>query len=119
MFILSISIFYFFTNLKIKNNKIINTVASTTLGIYLLHDGHLTNYLWHHIFHTNTLIYSNYYIFYILSATITIFIIGVLLDLIRQIIEKNTIKKLINLKIWKQLYIKMKIEIINIIDSIL
>lgn len=119
MFILSISIFYFFINLKIKNNKIINTVASTTLGIYLLHDGHLTNYLWHHLFHTNTLIYSNYYIFYILSATITIFIIGVLLDLIRQIIEKNTIKKLINLKIWEQLYIKMKIEIINIIDSIL
>lgn len=35
---LSIFIFLFFKNLNLKNSKFINTVASTTLGVYLIHE---------------------------------------------------------------------------------
>ena len=44
MLLLSISTFKIFADLKINHNKIINTLASTTLGIYLIHDGLLTKY---------------------------------------------------------------------------
>ena len=52
MLILSISVFYIFLNIKMKHIKIINIFASTTLGIYMLHDGILLRYIWDVIFKT-------------------------------------------------------------------
>lgn len=37
MLILTVVIFTIFKNIKVKNSKLINTIASTTFGIYLIH----------------------------------------------------------------------------------
>lgn len=98
MLILSISTFLFFESLNIKENKIINRISSTTFGIYLLHDGVLAYWFWKKIFKTGTYQNSPYLIIHILRITLTIFIIGIIIDLIRQLIEKYTLKKVLDIK---------------------
>ena len=93
MFLLSISIFGMFLSLKIKNNKIINTIASTTLGVYLLHDGRLSNFIWGDLLHASSHLNGHFPLLYILLSSLLVFSIGVVIDLIRQFIEKQTIDK--------------------------
>jgi surface polysaccharide O-acyltransferase-like enzyme len=95
MFLLSISIFGLFKNININSNKIINALASTTLGIYMLHDGLLNKYIWKNIFNASIRLESKYSILYILGSSIIIFLVGFIIDFIRKIIEKYTIKKLL------------------------
>lgn len=101
MLILSISVFMFFTKIKIKNNKFINKIASTTLGIYLLHEGYISNYIWLNWFKTNVFIYNKYWYIYVFISSLLVFLVGFLIDIIRQVIEKYTIKKILELKIFK------------------
>ena len=108
MLFLSISVFEFFLNLKIKNNKIINLFASTTLGIYMLHDGPLASILWGKIFKTLNCINNKYFLFFILFHTLLIFVIGAFIDLIRQLIEKYTINIFLDSKIFKKFEKKIK-----------
>lgn len=117
MLILSIAFFILFTKIKIKNNIFINKIASTSLGIYLLHEGLAKKYMWENILKNNIYIYSNHWYIYTLSSTILIFNIGIIIDLIRQIIEKYTIKKIINLTIWTDIYKEIKYEAKLIIDK--
>ena len=119
MFILSVSIFTFFTQITFKNNEIINKLASTTLGMYLLHDGHLVNYIWKKIFNSHINIYSNMFLFHILNATFSIFVIGAAIDLTRQLLEKKTMKKIVDSKVWPNIYSKIKLQTTNLIDKIL
>ncbi len=103
MVILSISIFEIFINLKIEYNKIINTLASTTLGIYLLHDGPLDKYIWNVIFKTKEALNSRYSIIYIILSTLIIFFVCAIIDLIRQVIEKNTVNKFLDSKYYDKI----------------
>ena len=103
MLILSISIFEIFINFKIEYNKIINTLASTTLGIYLLHDGPLTNFLWKVILKTKDALNSKYSIIYIIVSALIIFLVGAIVDLIRQAIEKNTVNKFLDSKYYDKI----------------
>ena len=98
-FLLSISIFSIFLKIKIKNNVIINTLASTTLGIYILHEGLLSKYIWNDVFKTQNYATSNFLILHILFTTAVIFIVGAIIDLIRQFIEKNTVNKFLDSKV--------------------
>ena len=98
MFLLSLGIFHYFLYLKIKENKIINKISSTTLGIYLLHDGVLAYWFWNNVFNNSTHQKSPLLIMYILGTTFIIFVIGVGIDLIRQTIEKYTLDKLLKSK---------------------
>ena len=98
MLILSVSIFNIFLNLKIKDNKIINSLASTTLGVYMLHHGILLGYIWKTIFKSKEHMLGPHPIISIFSSTLIIFIIGALIDLIRQLLEKLTVNKLLNIK---------------------
>ena len=98
MFLLSVSIFEIFLNIKMKSIKIVNIIASTTLGIYMIHDGILQRYIWDTIFKTTEHLSNNSWkiIIDIMIATIIIFIVGTIIDLIRQFIEKITIKKILD-----------------------
>lgn len=104
MFLLSVSIFEIFLNIKMKSIKIVNIIASTTLGIYMIHDGVLQRYIWDTIFKTTEHLSNNSWkiIIDIMIATIIIFIVGTIIDLIRQFIEKITIKKILDLKIFNR-----------------
>lgn len=92
MLFLSVSVFKIFVDLKMKGNKIINTLASTTLGIYLLHDGPLSVYIWKNVFHTKEHLNSNFLIVYIVASSIAIFLVGAAIDLARQLLEKQIMK---------------------------
>ena len=91
--LLSISLFCTFKNIKIRNNKIINFISSTTLGIYLIHDNRLLRpMLWGNWLNVNThALYSNFWIFAI-SAVLLVFVVCSLIEMIRRLIEKKVLK---------------------------
>jgi hypothetical protein len=96
MFILSISIFGLFMKLEIKSNLIINALASTTLGIYMIHDGLLNKFIWKNIFNTFDKLNSNYLLFYIIIDSAIIFLVCFLFEFIRKQVEKITNSKLLD-----------------------
>lgn len=90
MILLSVSMFDFFLHMDIPYNGLINKLASTTLGIYILHDGVFVYYLWHVIFKNAQYQESKFLLLHILFATVIIFVAGACIDLLRQcFIEKN------------------------------
>ena len=96
MLILSVSVFNLFRLWKMnKTITIINTIASTTLGIYLLSDGQLRTIIWDYLFNSKEKFnYSALFsLIYIAVASIIIIIFGVIIDLFRQTIYKFTIVK--------------------------
>ena len=103
MVILSISVFELFLKIDIGYNNVINKLASTTLGVYILHDGILNQYMWQNIFKTKMNLNSKYSLFYILGTTALIFCLGASIDLVRQVIEKKIMKRVENLKIWSRI----------------
>lgn len=118
MFILSISIFEIFLKIKMNSCKIINILASTTLGIYMIHDGVLNRYIWDKIFMTKQHLNNKYFLIYIVGTTIIIYLLGTIVDLIRQLIEKNTIKRILNSKKCENIANKIKNIISKKCDSI-
>lgn len=107
MMLLSMSVFQYFKQIKIKEIKVINVLASTSLGIYMLHDGLFCTILWQNILDTKTRLEGPLPICYIIATTIIIYIIGVIVDLIRQLFEKLIVNKTIDLKIWNKIYVKI------------
>ena len=116
MLILSVSFFQFFAKMNMKSVRIINVLASTSLGIYMLHDGIFNAYLWKNIFKTNIMLTSPYSIVYVILATIIIFCVGVIIDLIRQLFEKYTIKKILELDCVEKKIKKLEIVNDNLIN---
>ena len=108
MLLLSIGLFGVFENIKVPNNNIINKISSTTLGIYLLHDGVLAYWFWRFAFKNSTYQESPYLILQILKATFIIFVVGMIIDLVRQLIEKYTVNKILESKIFNELSNKVK-----------
>jgi hypothetical protein len=80
----AIFLFYIFKNLNIRSSKLINTVAKTTLGIYLFHENPvLGKILWDDILKINKVYYSPFFILYFLVSILSLFIIGILIDILR------------------------------------
>ena len=91
-------IFEFFKKLTIKNNKLINIIASTTFGIYLIHDSSVGRALiWNKIFHCLDYQYNSVYfpLLAILTA-LTIFICCSIIDYLRQLLVEKQIVSFIN-----------------------
>lgn len=94
VFFLALFIFLLFKNLEIKNSKIINIGASTTLGVYMMHD---TLFFWQDILKFHTHIDSKFLWVIITLSVPMIFLVLGLIDLIRQyLIEKPIFKFLTN-----------------------
>ena len=118
VFGLSISIFYLFLNMNIKSSRIINILASTTLGVYILHDNDFNKYMWTNIFKTKERLNSNFSILYILISTLIIYLCFSLIDLIRQLIEKQTIKRILNSRLFDKIVNKIKLIFSKILGAI-
>lgn len=84
---LSLATFCWFVQLKIKPNRVINKFASTTLAVYMLHDGVLNKWLWGTVFHNAAYQESPFLLLHILSTAMAIFLLASLLDFIRQQLE--------------------------------
>ena len=81
----SIELFRFFISIPERNFFFINTISSTTLGIYLLHDNYLIrSFLWNNILKCGYFENTVLLILHIIFSVTVIFFVGVLIDLIRQ-----------------------------------
>ena len=90
--------FEFFNDLQIKNNRFINTVASTTFGIYLIHDSPITrDLLWNKVFHCLDIQYeSNMFPLLALGTVIVVFVLCSLIDYVRQCLVEKKINSVID-----------------------
>lgn len=66
MVFLSVGVFGIFLHWEIPYHVVINRIASTTLGIYILHDGLLARWLWRTVFQCTRYQNSPYLVFHIL-----------------------------------------------------
>ena len=84
-------LFLLFYNMRIPYNRYINMLATTTLGVLLIHDSNLfRKTLWLEIIKVPA--WSDYsplrFTFYLVFYTVAVFAVCVLIDLLRQLIEK-------------------------------
>lgn len=101
----SISVFVYFKTLNVKYNKVINTVASTTFGVLLIHahSGQMSSWLWGSLLKNRVFFsYSSvYFIFHAVLSCILVFTICSCIDIVRQrVFEKpvlTIIEKIIRL----------------------
>ena len=84
----SLVIFVAFLKLRMPHIKWMNRLASTTLGIYMFHDGRLAGPIWKLLFKNATYTNSPYLIVHMLVAVLIVFFIGAVIDFIRQLIAK-------------------------------
>lgn len=82
---ISIFLFCFFATMKERKNKIINLLASSTFGIYLIHDNpYVRNYIWRDLFKVSSYINSPYLFLYSILVSSIIFIVCFIIDLLRK-----------------------------------
>ena len=76
------------------HSKAINLVATTTLGIYMIHDNNiLRNIIWNDIFKIPSNYASDWYWLLSLSAIISVFVIGMAIDYLRQLLLEQHLLK--------------------------
>lgn len=96
IFLISITLFIGFTEIKLPNNSVINIVSSATFGVYLIHDdNYIRELLWETIFKNASYQNSNILIPYSVIQIIVVFIACTLIELVRiHLIEKAYSKPL-------------------------
>ena len=87
------TLFYLFLNFKIRTNTLINRMASFTFGIYLFHEAPYTRrLLWNRVFCADKY-YSaggGLFLIYSIIVVISVFVLGMTIDYIRQkFVEKR------------------------------
>ena len=84
MILLATLVMFLFEQFEIKS-KAINFIATTTFGIYLIHDHYyLTHVLWDNIFANASFGLSPYLFLYGIFAVVMVFVCGGIIDLFRQ-----------------------------------
>ena len=94
--LLGIGLFIIFLKAKITYHPWINTIASTTFGIYLFHDNKLfLHHMWDNIFSTYQYYDSALLPLYAILVVALIFIVGMVVDYMRlAFIEKPVMKRI-------------------------
>lgn len=97
--ITAICCFLFFKNLKIKQSKFINVIASSTFGVLLIHanSDSMRNWLWRSVLKVTHFYDSNWLVMHALLSVTAIFVICVMIDQLRiKYIEKPFMIKIDN-----------------------
>ena len=106
-FLTAIFMFLCFKNIKLKNISFINSIANSTLGIYLIHDNDIIrNWLWKDFWPSSLYLNSKFYILHMFSKVTIVFFICLAIDKIRIIVCDKKIDKLI--EFIKNKYLKNK-----------
>lgn len=97
----SICLFQFFGNIKLKNNIVVNKIASTIFAIYIFHvNPFLTNLLWKKLLHCQNFYNSPWFVCHLLLASIVILILGILVGmLINKLFDTYIDKKMRKIKL--------------------
>lgn len=85
----SFLLFMVFARIKMPCIGAVNAIASTTLGIYLLHDGALQNRIWNVIFDGSQFVDSPLMALVVLGEAAAVFAVGAAIDLVRKIPERG------------------------------
>ena len=111
IFLVSLTLFMVFVNLKMKYNKWINIIASASFGVYLIHDNNLVRpFLWETIFKNYLYQNSLLLIPYSIITVFLVYVVCTLIDLIRKLIFEKAYMRIINycesnlIRIIKKLY---------------
>jgi hypothetical protein len=81
--IFSVSLFFVFKNLGLKHNKVINTVAGTVFGVFLIHDNQfMESWLWRHFKFAYQFPPVQFFLFAVLVAVV-VFCVCSLADYVR------------------------------------
>jgi len=85
VFLMAVFIFVFFKNLKVRHNKIINTVAASCFGVLLIHTNSDTmrQWLWKDFLHNTDRFTSSYLWLHMLLSCIGIYIACTIIDICR------------------------------------
>ena len=82
---LAVSLFLYFLTRPYFFSAIINRIAGTVLGIYLIHDNNLMRTLiWDHIFPNLDYIHSSYYVLFYIGKVFAVFAICSIVELLRK-----------------------------------
>ena len=81
----AILIFIVFKNLEIKNNKFINILGKSSIGVYLLHDSIFRSEFWKEICLVEKFYFVSPWVlvFHIIVCILGIYLVGVIFELIR------------------------------------
>lgn len=91
--ICSVSTFCLFKNFNIPNNKIINTVAKTTFGIYLIHDNNFIRpFIWKELFRCSFHYQFKTFLIFAVITVCLVFIVCSIIDFVRDFLFSTTIK---------------------------
>lgn len=95
MVFLSVGVFGLFRSLRLSYHPAVNALASTTMGVYMLHDGRLVPWIWRSVFCCAAYQDSPYLAFRILGAAAAVFAAGAAVDLLRGALEKHTLDRVL------------------------
>lgn len=102
-------LFKIFESLKIHNSRIIDLVASSTFGVYLIHDSLVSrNFIWYNLFKVDTLYSSKLFPLYAILIIIIIFGVCTIIDFFRIKYIEPLSDKLIN-----KIFEKIKVNFIK------
>lgn len=93
----AIALFLAFRNMNIpseKVGKVINFFASATFGVYLIHEHTLLRGLWHELWKVGEYYQTPYFILHCILVVLCIYIIGTLVDWLRQLLFTSVSKLL-------------------------
>ena len=84
--VLAILAFCFFKNIKIKQSRIINTIAASTYGVFLIHtiSDTMRNFLWQHLFNNVGAYYTGNIYLHLICTVLCIFAVGTVIDMMRR-----------------------------------
>lgn len=85
--ICAVPLFKFFESIDIGSNELINKIASTTFGIYLIHEfGPFRSLIWYKILNVDLLYANRLFLLYAFLVVMFVFIVCSVIDRIRQLI---------------------------------
>lgn len=84
-FLAAFCIFGFFTSIDLKTNKTINFIASTTFGVYIIHQvPAFIDFLWHKIFFCDLWINSKFVFIYTIITIVLVYVMASIIDICRK-----------------------------------
>ena len=91
----SVSMFMWFKNFELKQSKAINTIASATFGVLLIHanSNQMRQFLWCDLLKNTTLYASKYLAIHAIFSVASVYFVCVAIELLRiKVIEKTFLK---------------------------
>lgn len=90
----AVFVLIYFLILESEHNRIINTIAGTTFGVFLIHtDISLMHFIYQDILHCSNYYQSPYFIIHFIVSVLLMFVAGAIIDTMRQLLWKITFDK--------------------------